>query len=199
MTMKRINISNYHPEVTSEEMTEIIKFYATEICLLWENYRREYNILKMKYSRGEMADNDASKLTEELHDRYGTILSKLLIEQFYNTLDDNLFDSAMMVNESIELNQYSYIDKEEMERIMNGNPGDDDFIVFYKGFFFNLTEPAPERQTDGSYKIIIRDEDNVRLINRKLTRARSILETDEYLLGKKYYDGLCERSHYTRS
>ncbi len=198
-TIKKVNISNYNPEVTGEELSEIIKFYATEICLLWEYYRQEYNLIRKRFILGEIPNRMAKWQIDELHKRFGRILSKLLIEQFYNTLDDNLFDSAVMVNEEIELNQYSYIDKEEMELVMSGDAGNDDFVIFYKGFFFNITEPeSSESAADGNYKIIIRDEDNVKRINRKLSRARGLLATDEYSLGRKYYQGLCERSHYTR-
>ena len=117
-------------------------------------------------------------------------LSILLIEQFYNTGDENLFDASLMLNEKVNLEEYSTIDLD----VLNEEETGESFMLFYEGIF--LTIDGKKNNNHHHLKIIVRNEKEVKKINKKLNRSRQILEVDEVTLGKKYYDGLYQRSHF---
>ncbi len=179
--------------VTRQEYLKIIEMYALEISELWHLFMKRIDELDNLCSKGRISEERKTGLISETFNTIRNDLGRLLIEQFYNTGDEHLFDTAMMIDENVLLEDYSAIDLDMIKRISEPEKGEDDLLhVFYRGIFFTLKNlRAPHH-----FKIIVRDEDEVKKVNRKLNRGRQVLKMDEFSLGKKYYEGLCYRTHY---
>ncbi len=182
-------------DILEVEKKEIVHIYAQKICKLWDYYRKSIREIARLYIMGEISHEDAINLTETAHSRIRSIISRLLIEQYYNTGDDEMFDRAMSLDESVELDQTSLLDMKEFD-IAHGREQAPGMVVFYNGLFIDLNDFGVRNEYRPHLKILIRDTETVEKINRKINRSRKLLEIDEITLGKKYYDGLCVRSHY---
>lgn len=139
-----------------------------------------------------ISKDELSKLENELYHEMCTLMSNLLIEQFYNTGDAGLFDRSLSLNENVSLQRISVINTLNVKKLEQKDYTD--FNFFYQGMFFNLHDFS--RDHDANLKIITRNNSMVAAINKKLDRARIIMRVDESTLGKKYFNGLCTRSHY---
>ncbi len=182
-------------DVNQSEYYEIIEMYATEITELWNLFRKRVETLNEFFEQEKITDKRRIELIRNAFNEIKNNLSKLLIEQYYNTGDENLFDTALMVNEEVSLDEYSAIDLDMINRINNPEESaTDSLVVFYKGIFLTLRKN--EDPGHHHYRIIVRDEEEVEKVNKKLNRGRQVLKIDEVTLGKKYYEGLCLRTHY---
>ncbi len=182
-------------DILEVEKKEIVHIYAQKICKLWDYYRKSIREIARLYIMGEITREDAVHLAETAHSRIRSIISRLLIEQYYNTGDHEMFDRALSLDENVELDQTSVLDMKEFDRA-DGRERTPGMVVFYNGLFIDLNDFGFKNEYRPHLKILIRDTEAVEKINRKLNRSRKLLEIDEITLGKKYYEGLCLRSHF---
>jgi hypothetical protein len=186
-------IENMH-NVTGKEQKDLVKLYADRICQLWDGFMDAIRSLRTVYSNGEITDERYSEMSQWLVGKTREILASMMIEQFYNTGESDIFDRALMINENVRLEPISLINMNEF----SGDMTETQFVVFYQGIFLMLDSAAKTEKKPESVKAIIRDEGQVDKINSRLARSREILMIDEVKLGKKYYDGLYMRSHFFR-
>jgi len=184
------NSSDFFHDVSYSEYHEIVQIYATIIVSMWDNFHDYTLRLNHLVDRQIIAPGQRNKLLREAFRKIRDYLSNLLIEQFYNTGDENLFDTSLMLNEKVNLEEYSTIDLDSLNEEETG----ESFMLFYEGIF--ITIDGTRNSNHHHLKIIVRNEKEVKKINKKLNRSRQILEVDEVTLGKKYYEGLCQRSHF---
>ena len=189
--MKReTNSSDIFHDVSYSEYHEIVHMYATIIVSMWDSFHDYTLRLNDLVDQHIITSEQRNKLLKDAFRKIRDYLSNLLIEQFYNTGDENLFDASLMLNEKVNLEEYSTIDLDALNEEKMG----DSFMLFYQGIF--LTIDGNKNNNHHHLKIIVRNEKEVKKINKKLNRSRQILEVDEVTLGKKYYEGLCQRSHF---
>lgn len=174
--------------VESAERDEIIKLYAARICQAAEYHRRVTSEIESMSAAHELSPDDERDARELESESLHHTLARLLIEQYFNTGDEDIFDRALRFDESVHLERVSYVNTAALygERA----PG---ILLFHEGFFFNLQPPGPRR---GDVKVIVRDRAAVEQVNRKLERARWMLAIDEATLGLREYEGLCRRTHF---
>jgi hypothetical protein len=187
-------------KISQRELDELIKLYAAEISEIWNTFRAYVQSTNDLLEKGRIdRDQYESNLRSSIH-ATKTILSKLLIEQYFNTGEENLFDRAMMLNENIELEDYTVIDFDKVRKCLEHVPSDEAVIIFYRGIFLNLCNlgDSLKKSMRSHLKVIIRDGEEVRKVNKRLLRGRMILQIDEVSIGKKYYEGLCGRTHFVR-
>lgn len=188
----------YQDDLPEAEKREIVSLYALKISKLWQYYHDAVGEIATLFRLGELSKNDALNLISAAHDHSNRLLARLLIEQYYNTGDTDMFDRALSLDEGVQLSKVSLVDMKELDSpsgCESGKPHS--LVVFFNGMFFDLNSfVAEEESCKRHLKMIIRDEHTVASINRKLNRSRRILEIDEITLGRKYYDGLHLRSHY---
>ncbi len=187
---KEINNSDIFHDVSYSEYYEIVHLYATIIVSIWNDFHDYTLRLNRLVDQQSITPEQRNKLLREAFRKIRDYLSILLIEQFYNTGDENLFDASLMLNEKVNLEEYSTIDLD----VLNEEETGESFMLFYEGIF--LTIDGKKNNNHHHLKIIVRNEKEVKKINKKLNRSRQILEVDEVTLGKKYYDGLYQRSHF---
>jgi len=187
-------------KISQTELDELVKLYAAEISEIWNTFRAYIQRNNDLLEKGHIDRNQyESNLHNSVH-TIKTILSRLLIEQYFNTGEENLFDRAMMLNENIELEDYTVIDLDKIRKCLEQDPSEDSVFIFYRGIFLNLYDLGDrlKKSMRSHLKVIIRDGEEVRKVNKRLLRGRMILQIDEVSIGKKYYDGLCGRTHFVR-
>lgn len=179
--------------VSHSEHSEIVLVYATIIVTIWNDFKEYAMRLNRLLDKGIISSSDHEHLIKQTFHKIKSRLSHLLIEQFYNTGDENLFDASLMMNEDVYLEEYSTINPDVLQ---GDSEREEPIRIFYNGIFLTLEKGRDNNRHH--FRIIVRNEKEVKTINRKLNRSRQILEIDEVTLGKKYYDGLCQRSHFMR-
>lgn len=197
MSYENYHISGIHFDLSDNEKKEIILIYATMICKIWDYARKAIQKISGFYKSGLLDISEFNNKIEKTKKSAGFALGELCIEQYYNTGDANIFDRALMLDENVKLKSISFINLSELSKPyeeFEKTP----ITIFYNGFFFNLDSMDTKKQNDPAIKAIIRDDRDVERINRKLSRGRRILQIDEITLGKKYYDGLCMRTHFSK-
>src|SRR4030042_3983898 len=90
-------------QVSENEKKAIIELYALKICLLWEYYENRLNELAQLVRNQVITKREAYAVLQEFYEDTRHIASSLLIEQFYNTGEEGIFDRAMMMDEEVEL------------------------------------------------------------------------------------------------
>lgn len=182
-------------DIPETEKREIVFIYAMKISKLWDYYNRALREIARIYREGVVTRNEASSLSQRAYREIKALIARLLIEQYYNTGDCEIFDRALSLDETVELNTVSVLDMKEFsdkgEENASGN-----FSVFFNGLFFNLKNFTDQNTYQPHLKMIIRDDKIVERINKKINRSRYILAVDEATLGRKYYEDICNRSRY---
>ncbi|HOO71438.1 MAG TPA: hypothetical protein PK926_06720 [Spirochaetota bacterium] len=181
--------------VSYSEKYNIIKIYALRICLIIDDYEKEALKIIRIFRQNSIDTDEARKKLQSITAKTTHLLSKLYIEQYYNTGDDEIFDRAMMLDENIHLERYSILDLTNNEQCENLQKFDQGLLVPYEGLFI-LFSGNDSPSTVKKIKILYRDPESVNKVNKKLELGRQILNVDQVTLGKKYYQGLCMRTHY---
>ena len=187
--------SNTEFTISYSEKYNIIKIYALRICLIIDDYEKKALKIIRMLRQNKIDSDEARKKLQEITAKTTHLLSKLYIEQYYNTGDDEIFDRAMMLDENIYLEEYSILDINNDEDYENLQKIDQGLLVPYEGLFI-LFSGNDSLSTVKKIKILYRDPDSVKKVNKKLELGRQILNVDQITLGKKYYQGLCMRTHY---
>ena len=179
----------------------IVRIYAINICNLNNFYHQTIQEILERFHCGEIDEAEGFRRMKKAISLTKKMMAALLIEQYYNTGDSVIFDKSIMMDEYVILKAWSCIDPNEPD-FREFDSGKNDLnnifplLIYFRGFFFLIgDEPGGPLPTE-SMKKIIRNRDEVEKINKKISRARNILQIDEATLGKKYYEGLCMRSHY---
>lgn len=192
MNNKSIELST-----TEKQKRKIIEIYALKICKLWDYYGEIISEIDVLHNSNELNDNEYLKRITGVAEETRKMLAILFIEQFYNTGDESLFDRALAMNEEIELTIVSQINMDELDITEEyDRKMTKPLLMFYQGMFINIEDVSQPVLKEHNSELLFRDENIVKMINKKLNRARTIIDVDEVTLGKKYYDGLCMRSHY---
>jgi len=189
-----LNIQDVKQVRSDSERKKIIRMYAEQICRIWDNYERARGVIRHMYRDREITRNQGYDSYRALQERTMQVISELIIEQFYNTGDEDLFERAMMIDEEVILKTVSFIESGRKNTRARKNH---DLLVFFRGIFLRLKKPEENPVPDHQkIMMIVRDEKIVERVNKKLSRGRSILAIDEVTLGKKFYEGLYQRTRY---
>ena len=182
-------------QATDNEKKRIIELYALRICILYEQTDNEIARVLNQYKQNFISRGKSRERIYCIFQKMSHALSKLLIEQFYNTGEEDFFDRAMKFDENIELEDMSIISGLSENNFEHVNSTGDGVLVPYQGMFVYF--PGSDAPVSAKkITVIVRDHEIVEQINKKLARGRQILTIDEFTLGKKYFDGLCMRTHY---
>jgi|GEM_PF-1303204 len=193
----RMNNKSIELSTTEKQKRKIIEIYALKICKLWDYYGEIISEIDVLHNSNELNDNEYLKRITGVAEETRKMLAILFIEQFYNTGDESLFDRALAMNEEIELTIVSQINMDELDITEEyDRKMTKPLLMFYQGMFINIEDVSQPVLKEHNSELLFRDENIVKMINKKLNRARTIIDVDEVTLGKKYYDGLCMRSHY---
>ncbi len=192
-----IKLDNGGEVISHSDRSDIIKIYAIRIDKLWTYYKKKINNIKINFLNKKISYEAKNIAAQKLSNEINLVFSNLMIEQYYNTGDFELFDRAIQFNENIELKNHSLINLNELDNYDDYETDLFNMTIFYKGVFINLKNF--KKSAPSHLKLIVRDPETVTMINQKIDRSRRILEIDDVSLGKKIYDGLCLRSHYWHS
>lgn len=182
-------------DVSEAEKREIVFIYAMKISKLWDYYNRALREIARLYIEGITTKSEAVLLTQKAYSEIKSLIARLLIEQYYNTGDSEIFDRALSLDEKVELHTVSVLDMKEFSDTADGDSVEN-FAVFFNGLFINLNNITGRNKYQPHLKMLIRDNEIVEKINKKIDRSRYILAVDEATLGRKYYEDLCNRSRY---
>lgn len=73
---------------------------------MWGNFHDYTSRLNHLVGQQIIAPEQRNKLQRESFYKIRDYLSNLLIEQFYNTRDETLFDASLILNEKVNLEEY---------------------------------------------------------------------------------------------
>ena len=99
------------------------------------------------------------------------------------------------MDENIILASVSHINMNELELTEEWDKHKP-VVIYFNGMLVNIEDVSKPVLHEQYSELLFREPEVVQMINKKLNRARTIIIIDETTLGKKYYDGLCMRSHY---
>jgi len=191
---------NIDLDMSRSERNKIIKLYAGKVCRLWDFYNELLREIIEHCRNGELNREESNDFIKMAYEKIKNLLGSLMIEQFYNTGQEDLFDRAMMFDENVELKDTSLINMNEFDNNSAQQDNDLKFLLYYSGLLFYLDTFAPkEVKTQTNVKIIVRDPVQVKKVNNRIVRARLILEMDETTIGKKYYQGILKRTLYSKT
>ncbi|HON77016.1 MAG TPA: hypothetical protein PK544_00875 [Spirochaetota bacterium] len=182
-------------DISEVEKREIVFIYAMKISKLWDYYNRALREIARIYIEGIITKSEAAALSQRAYREIKSLIARLLIEQYYNTGDSDIFDRALSLDEEVELNTVSVLDMKEFADGEEEKPREN-IAVFFNGLFINLKEFTDRNRHQPHFKLLIRDDEIVEKINKKINRSRYILAIDEATLGRKYYEDICNRSRY---
>lgn len=191
--MQDMNTTEDFPAVHGEYLQKIIRAYAQRICRVWDRYRDRVHEFNAQLESDAITLEEYYDSLEALNHEIIPILARLMIEQYFNTAEENIFDRAMMLDENVELEDVSIISTGEIAADVPAPEESKPITLLYDGFLFPIGEEAPARR---SLTALVRDQGEVEKVNLKLSRGRELLGIDEVTLGKKCYDGLCRRTHF---